>query len=203
MTLPATFVEAETRLFARRLIAACRDADLFNTGRGAFDPQAGRAFLHTMMKKIALTTPEGMLWIIECARAGWNDADAALRQLFLDFTNCGERVPTFLATYAAEVVNRRAARAPPGRAPVAYFVQDMFVVILIAELVARFNLKATRNVTARRHPSAASIVADAMAEAGLHRGAEKAINVVWGRYGRYATRAQVPGGWSRLIEEMI
>jgi hypothetical protein len=203
MTVSATFVEAETRLLARRLIAGLRNVDLFNTGRSVFDPQAGPAFLQTMMKKIALMTPEGMLWIVDCARAGWNDADAALRQLILDFANRGEALPAFLATYAAEIVAGRTARAPAGRAPVAYFVQDMFIVILIAELVARFGLKATRNVTARRHPSAASIVADAMAEAGLHRGAEKAINVVWGRYGRYATRAAVPGGWSRLIEEMI
>jgi hypothetical protein len=203
MTLPATFTEAEARLFTRKLIAACRDLDLFNTGRTVFDPQAGHAFLHTMMKKIALTTPEGMLWILDCARAGWSDADAALRQLVLDFANRGEPLPAFLATYAAEVVTGRTARAPTGRAPRAYFVHDMFIVITIAELVARFNLKATRSAAARRRPSAASIAADSWAEAGLHRGAEKAFNKIWQRYGKAATRAAMPGGWSRLIEEMI
>jgi hypothetical protein len=203
MLLPATFAEAEMRLFARRFIADFLDADLFNTGRGSFDPQAGPTWLHNMMKLTALATPEGMLWIIDCARAGWHDADAALRQLVLDFANRGEPLPAFLATYAAEVVTGRTARAPAGRARVAYFIQDMFIVILIAELVARFNLKATRSAAARRHPSAASIAADAMAEAGLHRGAEKAVNKIWQRYGKAATRAQVPGGWTRLLEEMI
>src|SRR5262249_24982040 len=176
---------------------------LFNVGYKTFHPEAGRAFLRKMMKQAAVLKEAVMLELMDFARAGWDDADIALRELILEYTNRGEALPALLATYNAEIITGRARPARlPARQPAAYFIQDIFIVMLITELVAQFNLKPTRFGV--RRASASSIVADALIEAGLHRGGEKAVEKVWRRYGQAgaaAARAQVPGGCSRLFEE--
>jgi hypothetical protein len=121
-----------------------------------------------------------LLALIDFADAGWDDAHLALTQMITEYLHRGEKMPPFLATYAARVLNRRAP-GPVGPKPATHFVADLVICMLMAELITRFSLKPTRY--SKRRPSAASITAQALAEAGLHRGTEAAIEKVWKRWG--------------------
>ena len=145
-------------------------------------PATGHAYFRRIMKQQALRNPDAMLAVIDLAHAGWDEADLALRELIMEFTNRGEALPAFLVTYTAEVLTGRVAAWPRGPKPTAHIIQDPAICLLVSELIERFHLKPRR--TSKRRPSACSVAAQALAEAGLHRGGEKAIEAVWHKYRR-------------------
>jgi hypothetical protein len=196
MTLPVTLVEAEALEFARDWIARGREGDFLGLGYSPLHPDAGRAFLRRMIRQYALGPDRQMLTIIDCARAGWDDADLVLRDLILEYTNRGEPLPAFLATYNAEIVTGRIIPRPRGRKRAANLLQDISIVTLVLELIERFGLKPTRyQAGSKRRPSACSVAAGAMAESGLHRGDERAIQQIWLRY----APAVLPGSRAEII----
>jgi hypothetical protein len=181
MTLPVTLVEAEALEFAREWIARGQEGDFIGLGCAPLHHDAGRAFARRLLGQFALLHPRNMLDLIETANAGWDEARFALVDLILEFTNRGEPLPAFLSTYNAHMVTGRVPPSPRGQKKSTNIVADIAIMVLIMELVERFGLKVRRN-EASEHPSACSIVATALSEAGLDRGTEEAIRKIWRRY---------------------
>src|SRR5687768_7185515 len=102
VNVPAT-VEAEALSFAQVWIAERQDVDMFQIGCSAFHPQAGRMLLRRMMKEWALSHPFNMTTVAEYARAGWDDADLALRELIAEMTSNNKPLPPVLTAYNLEL----------------------------------------------------------------------------------------------------
>lgn len=186
-TLPATLDEAEALTFARGWIASMREGELGDLGFAPLHPQAGHALVRRLLQ-IGLENPRQALAILEAARAGWDAADDAIRDVILEHISQGEPVPPLLAEYHAAIVAGQVVAKPQGRKKSTNIVQDICIVVLIIELIERFpDLKPTRSQLESKNrpvkkPSACSITATAMTEAGLHRGTEKAIQEIWRHY---------------------
>jgi hypothetical protein len=178
--LPATLIEAEALAFAREWIARCREGDFLGLGYAPLDKAAGHAFARRMIKGYALLHPLNMTEVADAARAGSDDADLALRELAAEMLDRGQPLPSVLASYTVEVLHPRLPRLR-GQKKAANLLQDVSVVALIMTLVERFGLSPRRN-PASNHPSACSIAATALSEAGLHRGSEEGIRKIWRRY---------------------
>jgi hypothetical protein len=113
--------------------------------------------------------------VVNSALKGCVDADIVLRELIVEYSNRPGGPPPFLAFYIGQMASDRGvARRPSGRKKATNIVQDLFIVVLIIDLVERFDLKPTRwKIGDERPPAACSIVAAAMAEAGMHRGGRR------------------------------
>ena len=181
MQLPATLNEAEARAFARNWLAGTdRPSPL---GASILNPTFGVLWLRQALKRIALVHPLNMMWVIDQARAGWDPADEALRELITEFLDRGEQMPTYLAAYNMELM-RGHPRRTRGPRREAYVFQDIIFAGLVAELVERFGLKPTRNSASAR-VSACDVVADTINEAKIGRAVNyKAIEVLWFRWGK-------------------
>src|SRR5688572_16560358 len=101
-TLPRTTIEAEARAHASAAMANLRDGDFLGLGVDVLHPEAGRINLRRMLKQVALNHPLRMMWVIDNARAGWDDADLALRELAIEIVDRGEALPTALGAYVME-----------------------------------------------------------------------------------------------------
>jgi hypothetical protein len=180
--LPTTFVEANALAFAREYVARCREGNFLDLGYPLLHNEVSKAFAQRMIK-MAMRDADIMLQIIDAAYLGWRDGRDALDSLIFDLTNAHQPLPSFLADYNAR---RLKGTLPPrlrGRQRSSNILQDIFIVTVIMELIERFDMQPTRRQTGRkREPSHCSIVSKAMAEAGLHRGGERAIEAVWSRY---------------------
>lgn len=191
MTLPATYEEAAALVRAKECLRLIGEGDFFDPGYGAFNPEAGRVLLRRIMRSFADLDGAATLALINFAKAGWDDADLAIRQLITERLDRGEPLGSFLSAYNAEILNGYTVRAPRGSKPATNIVADMAIVCVMLELINRFGLKPTR--ISRRRPSAASVTAQALAETGLHRGGEDAVTKVWQRYGPQVLPGMV--GW--------
>jgi hypothetical protein len=186
--------------FARQFIASMQEGEFMGLGCTALHPDAGHRICRYIMKAYAgrddVFGGAAMLRMMDYARAGWDDADIALREMILDYNRRHEPLPPFLETYNAEIVlglTDPTARGQPGTPRAANLVQDLILMTLMMELVNRFGLKPTTFYYAARRPSAASVAARAAAECGLHRGGADAMAKIWQRY----AHAVVPGYESR------
>jgi hypothetical protein len=129
-----------------------------------------------------MSEAQGLLLLIEFARAGWDDADIALREMFIERANRTEEISPYLRTYIAGIISRP-INAPVGPKPATNIAADIAIAMVVFTLMLPpHNLKAQRST--RRKPSACSVAAQALAEAGLHRGGEQAIEKIWKRWGR-------------------
>jgi hypothetical protein len=182
--LPATYVEAEALEVARRWIANCREGDFNDLGLPPLHRDAGPAFARRMLRH-AMQDANSMLAILDLAYAGWRDARDALDDLIFECHNRGEPVPGCLVEYDTRVRKRQLPPIPPrlrGVRKSTNVLQDMFIVALIMELIVVCKLRPNRHQLYKSRPSACSVAAQAMTEAGLHRGDEKAVQKVWERY---------------------
>jgi hypothetical protein len=180
--LPATLVEAEALNFARQWIATCKQGDFADLGCPPLHPEAGGRFVQRMMAQYAEHNGQQMHVIIDLAYAGIVEAREALDDLISEYLYRHEALPSFLADY---VERTRRGRSPPrmrGVKKSTNVLQDIFIVTLIMELIVVFKLHPTRSQLYKSGPSACSVAATAMTEAGLHRGGEKAAQAVWNRY---------------------
>jgi hypothetical protein len=182
--LPATLQEAQALEFARDWLQ-----------RIQFGDEDGRVFFRECLKNLAgHIGPNATLDLIDRAYAGSEDAHLVLVDMINELTNRHEPLPAFLATYNAHVISGRVIfRSPPGPKKLTNLTHDVYIVMLMVELVHRFHLKPTRNKLQRRVPCAASVAAQAMTELGLHRGTEEALGKIWRR-----VSPSVPGraiGW--------
>ena len=165
--LPQTGLEAEA-LALRDAIAKLRSADLLGIGVPILHPDAGHIWLRQTLKRLAMSHPHNMTEVIGYARAGWKDADLALRELFAEHVDRGVTLPNVLAVYMVEITHPSQPR-PSGRQKATAVMQDLRYSYLVWAATQRFpGLSVTRNRVAPRR-SICAIVAIAVTEAGIGR----------------------------------
>jgi hypothetical protein len=184
MTLPATLQEAQALSFAREWFANLNTDDPLGLGVPLLHHDAGHLWLRRIMMLANSDDAAGAQMQLELvcrARAGYDDAHLALVAMITERTNRHEPLPALLAGYNIELINGRTVRRPPGRQLADNLLQDIAVVGCMMGLMRLFGLKPTRYKYSRLRPSAASVTARAMTEAGLHRGTEGAVEKIWQR----------------------
>jgi hypothetical protein len=184
--LPATYhgaIEIEAKSFARQWLARMREeGDFIGLGHAPLDPMTGRALSRRVLKSFALTGDTQMFYLTEAASVGDTDAHLVCVELITECTNRGEALPAFLANYNAKIVHGTLPQRLRARKKATNLVQDIVFCALIMELMARFSLRPTRDQKYRTRLSACSVVADVARDLSLHRGGERAIQKIWGRY---------------------
>lgn len=189
--LPTTFVEAAALEFAREEIEWFRanKLQLLGIDVGYFDDADARHFGREMVKRYALSHTRCMMNVVDYAKAGWDVADDALRELILEFHDRREELPTYLGAYAMDIVARGSApRHISGPKKANHFFRDIAIAVIVAKMAKQFKqfgLKPTRNAVSSR-PSICSIFATA---AALPMG-EPGVNAIWRRLGTDALATQ-------------
>jgi hypothetical protein len=174
--------EAEALAFARERVAELARGDFLELGFPPLHPGVSRAFAQRMIVE-AMRNADMMLQVIDAAYLGWRDGRDALDALIMELTNRHQPLPAFLAEYNARRLKGALPARLRGRRKSTNLVQDILACGLIIELIENFKLRPTRSQIGRkREPSACSIVSQAMAGAGLHRGGERAMQDIWRRY---------------------
>jgi hypothetical protein len=142
-------------------------------------PGAGKDFVREHFKWIAMSGALGMMWVIDNARAGWDEPDTALRELYADFKHHRRDPPPALDVYATEALLK--PRRLRGRRKSTNALQDMLFVILIKELVDGFSLDPTRKTGSKHCNSACDIVAVAIKQTRwLKRSIDyKGVETLW------------------------
>jgi hypothetical protein len=179
--VPANGRAIEALAYARDFIAMWKCEDLLGLGVPALDPQAGHIFVRRHLKALASSHPLNMMSVVDYARAGWDEADAALRELAVEVIDRGERMPTALGAYVMGLIRPGGPRGPKKATKA---MQDVFLAILLSILVERFGLNPTRN-SATQMPCACDVAAQAVNEARIGRQlAYKALEGLWFRWGK-------------------
>jgi hypothetical protein len=177
--LPATLIEAEARQHARGYLRKLLEGpwDSFQIEYAPLDPRAGRAVARRFFRW-ACETPQLMTFIVELAdRYGERDAYDALMEIRDERIERNEPLGAVLGAYVIKL--RTYPFRPHGRRD-RNVVQDICLVMLVVELVERFDLKPTRSQKDR--PSGCSIAAEEAANFGLNRGSEEAFQQLWKKY---------------------
>jgi hypothetical protein len=125
------------------------------------------------------------------ARAGDDDAADVLKTLIVEAKSRRAELPTELEAYNMELLGDdswRSRRSRDGPKKKNKLTRDMLIALAVAAVVDRFGLPPTGRSIHRR--SAASIVAEALAEIGLRLGF-KAVEHIWRKY--HDAMPTVPG----------
>lgn len=176
-------LEADAVAYARQWLAERRDVDPFGTGVPALHPSAGHALVRQQLKALC-GRPDGMLWVVANARAGWKDADAALRDLAREYLHVHKLPPVPLTNYMMERDAGTIALPPPGRQEGDNYLRDVMIVFLVNEVCQKFGLRPYRSRTSRspvRRPSGCSVAAQAIAHEfpnGVFKPPERAIEKI-------------------------
>jgi hypothetical protein len=180
-TLPATYVEAAAVDYARQRIAFARSGKLklFGVEPGAwFEKGESQRACRLMMRAWVLRDATNLMDAVELARAGYKFWEDCLRELILDYQNRDEKMPTYLAAFAMELVRGIRYLGKPGRWRMDDVVRDLIIGQVIAMVVERFGLRPVRNHASRRRASACSIVTTALALEGTAM-SEANVNQIW------------------------
>jgi hypothetical protein len=178
--LPVTLIEAEALKYARDWIARMQQGDFLDLGLSPLHKETGHAFFQRMIRKYALSGAEPMLAMIDLADAGLEDARQALIELIGEYLNDHRPLPSFLADYNMRALTGRTAIR--GKQKADNVIADIAIVVLVAELIEKFGLKARRGQLAKRQPSACSVVAMALSETGVRPVTEAAVGVLHAKY---------------------
>lgn len=158
--------------------------DPFFQGYAPLDPAFGPALVRAEIKRWAQYHVLNMSEACSMARAGWDVADQAMKELAAEYMNRGDRMPAPLAAYSIEFLSRLPPHRPKGQKKTAHVMQDLFIALMVGELVGYHGLKPTRWRQNSR-PSACSVVAQALRERGIRVLTEKGVEKVWNQYGRF------------------
>lgn len=182
-TLPATFAEAEAVQFARHWLANVSEAAFLDSGHPSLDPAAAHWFVRRIIKQYVESHPLNAVEMVEAAVLGWGEADLALRELIAEKTSRNEPLDAVLGGYNIRLIHP-GIQHRRGKSKVPNLIQDIVIATLVLQLIERFPpLRPYRSQVGKKlRPSACSIVAQVLSEAGLHRGDEKAIQQICRRY---------------------
>jgi hypothetical protein len=176
------FREAEMVQFARNQVALARTSNLFNG-----DPFADgtmHAMVRRTLKGLAELHERNAARIVDLALAGAEDAAEALKDLIAERNAAGLPLAGAIGTFDT-ILNDRPPnyRRPAVRPGPESFLENFVIVCLLITLMREFpRLKLRRSPSSKR-PSACSIIATVLIEAGIGRGTEEAIRKIWERYG--------------------
>jgi hypothetical protein len=126
-----------------------------------------------------------LLTLTYWARAGWDLADEALREMAIEFEHRNAQASP-LRAYIMEALDPRRdclrhASRPRGPKKADFALRDIAIVIIVADLCWTFGLRPKRNLATKR-ASACDIAAEALTQEGLAIG-WRAAAAVWDRYG--------------------
>jgi hypothetical protein len=179
MTLPATLIEAEATDYARRCIAHARSGQLklFGVEPGAWFEKGESRRACRLMFREWLSDVTNLMDAVEFARAGYEFFEDCLRELILDYKNCGRsgEMPTYLAAFDMELT--RGFRHKAGRGRADNTMRDVIIGTIVGMVVERFGLRPKRNRVSSR-VSGCSIVATALAIEGMTM-SEANVNQIW------------------------
>lgn len=188
MTLP-TLYDAEAaaaQQFADEQVQKWLDGgDFFGIGVSGLRPEAGHLFGRQILKQLAMADDCKMIEIINAARNGCEDAQIAMRELFIELRNQGRPVPVALDAYSLELVHPRLQRRTHGPKKASYILQDVAFVSLVGMMHKRFP---TLHVYGRsgRHLSIIGIAAAAFTKHRHHIDRDltyEAGRKIWQRWG--------------------
>lgn len=144
-------------------------------------PESARPLALAMLRRYARVSTWTLSEVIHWAYEGFDEAHLVLGEIAVDHVERGEPVPDILKGYVVEQYHSRIARRPgPDRTK--FFAQDICIALLVLWLTELLPLRATRSGRSSAKPSACSVIAQALTEAGLHRGSEDAVQRIWQNY---------------------
>jgi hypothetical protein len=146
-----------------------------------FSKTGGREFVRQIMKCHAALGPVPMLTIINYARAGWDIADEAVRELIIDHLHRGQMLPPPLASYNMEMAAGFRPGRSRGRQKADQTLRDIAISAMVLALIERFQLRATGR-GASGGSSACAIVALALNKVAKIPIDYKAVETVWLKY---------------------
>jgi hypothetical protein len=144
-------------------------------------PEGARPLVLAMLRRYATLSASNLMEVCHWGREGVDQAHQVLAELAAEYVNRGEPLPQILALYAAEQLHPGIGRRP-GRDRFRFFPQDVCIALLVLFLTELLPLRATRSGRSQIKPSACSVMAVALSEAGIHRGGEAAVQKIWLRY---------------------
>jgi hypothetical protein len=176
--LPTTLIEADALAFARAEFEWFRNnrINLFGVDVSVLDQDGAHQLARHSLKIKAMRSVAGMMDVVSYARAGWDLADEALRELILEFENSHTQKPDYLTAYAMDVIRDGSAPGIRGPQKADNFLRDLAICVVVSKTCERFGLKPTRSRYSRK-PSGCSIVAQAL---GM---GEPGVVEVWRQYG--------------------
>jgi hypothetical protein len=198
--LPATFadgIEIEARALAREWVARAQTGDFIGLGCAPAHPEAGQRFVRRLMA-MGANESSFMFALVEFALAGWSDAIAVVDGLISEHVNYFQPLPAFLAYYDQKIRAGHRAQRPRGPKRTNNFMLEILVVTLVMEMLTLGFKEYRYQLGRKRRPSACSIVAEALTEAGLHRGGERAVMEIWRRH-----KPKVLPGWQKAPPHLL
>ena len=176
--------ESEALQFGRDFLVALQSSEMPWMGREILPltKSGSRTAAREVFKAGALSHPRHMMMVVEYARAGWDIADEALRELIIEFVDRGQQLPTYLASYQMDIAAGHAPKTGNQRAD--RWTRNVAIAALVQEIVRKFGLRPTgRGVTRGR--SACGLVSTAWNREVKRPALDyKAIERVWNDYGR-------------------
>ena len=179
------YAEIEALDLAKEWLRQCMQGDFLELGVPPF--WSGRPLLRRMLMMYAMAHTFNLDHVVAMAvEDGSPDAAEALEELITEHNARYEPLPASLASYS--IRTRNPGLRPPakrrGRRKADKLGEDLVVVTVMMKLVEDYLLLPTRNRFGNRdgRHSAASIMALAMKELGLHRGGEDGLRKIWNRY---------------------
>lgn len=140
-------------------------------------PESARPLMLAMLRRHASVSAWNLSQVSHWAREGVDEADQVLSEMAAEYLNSGEPVPAILVGHVVEQFHPRTG---PRRAK--NFAQDICIALLVLWLSELFRLRPTRSGRSSAKPSACSIMATALADAGIYRGGEGAVQKIWMNY---------------------
>jgi len=192
-TLPAPTHVAEALAHARQRLEELRHKP-WSAGLSILHPDAGELFARQVIKVRAMSGAMGMKLVIDLARAGWDEAHAALSELVVELKHHRLALPPALHQYATDALFRHPHRSR-GRRKSKNVLQDVMFASLMDELVQKFGLHPTRRADALRD-SAGDVLVIAVKEAStwLKRSFNyKAAERLWVQWGAWVRQPWVHG----------
>jgi hypothetical protein len=178
-TLPVKYHQAvaiDAQAFARDWIVFNREP------QGYLHPEFS---CKSLMRAWALHHPLGMEDVVFFADNGEPEADQVLQDLIAERVDRNEPLGAFLGVYNVRSRNR-SRNKKPGPTKLNNFRRDLVFCLLIYDLKKRFNLAVHYNPASHR-PTASTIAAEALTEAGLGPISHRGLRKIWDRYGPIIT----------------
>ncbi len=153
----------------------------------ALTTDAARTLLRAHIRERVRQGTIPTMQVIEAARAGHEDADAALRELAAEMLDHGEMPPAALRTYAQEALVRPPTTYPRGRNLTDFWLRDVAIAVIVAMGVERWSsLPPTRNRASKR-PSMCGLVSLALGRRHISVG-ERRVEKIYADHGKLAAR---------------
>ena len=149
--------------------------------------EAGRLRLRRDIRERLQQGTIEVMRVIKAAEHGHADADLALRELIAVKIDRREELPVSLANYAQRALVMPPVTYPPGRNIADTWMRDVAIAVMVALVIEAWGLPATRN-PASGLPSAAWIVAKALARRGFKKLGHRQVGRIYGEHYRLADR---------------